>query len=177
MTFRQKNMALGAGTIIMAVAIYFFALQKTITLVQENQQMTEKAMTGSDLDKGIKNYQARLTDFKNNFGLLDSGGKPVSHEVILGQLSQFCNDYNLLLREFPSVMAHEENGYRIETNTIVVEGAFQNIVKLLYFFEREHKMGRIASVKFALQQDHKTQAYKLVGTIYVQNIKPLKDEV
>gem|GEM_PF-5366220 len=89
---------------------------------------------------------------------------------LLDQLSHTCRRYGVTLaalsRGEPSVHA----GYRVQMRVAKLRGSFRNLVQAVYSLEYEHPIGRLASVRFALEEDRRQRRQFLFAYLYLQSI-------
>lgn len=175
LTYKQRNVALGVATVFLCVVGYWAAFGKTFDLWQENRLLQSQMQLTENIDEQIMHLQKNLVQLKQYYA--PTKGKDFSHhEELLRQVSGFCQENNLLIREFPPASFFEETQYLIEANEVIVEGDFKNIVKLIYNLEQVSKTGRVVSVAFEAGPDRKTRKYRLAAHIIIQNIKPIANE-
>lgn len=174
-TYKQKNIALLVSTVLLCVVGYWAAFGKTWQLWQENKQLHAQTQLTVNIEGQIKRLENSTKQLKSYYAP-NKGLGYSHHEELLKQVSGFCQKNRLLVREFPPAKIHEEKQYLIETNEVVVEGGFKDIVKLIYDLEQVSKTGRVASVSFEAGPDRKTRQYRLAAHIIIQNIKPRANE-
>lgn len=175
-TYKQKNIALLVGVVLLCAIGYWSAFGKTWQLWQENQRLKAQTQLTQNIDGQILHLEKSTNQLKSYYSPFKGQGYS-HHEELLKQISGFCQKNKLLVREFPPAIVHGETQYLIETNEVVVEGAFKDIVKLIYDLEQVSKTGRVASVSFDAGPDRKTRQYRLAAHIIIQNIKPRADEI
>lgn len=74
------------------------------------------------------------------------------------------------LRDFPEEGITTRGGYLIETNKILAEGDFGDLLRLVNHIEYNSNIGKISSVNFYVYKDHKIQKDILLAGIYIQNL-------
>ena len=97
-------------------------------------------------------------------------------QLLLERTGDYCGSNNITLKEFPASIYTVQNDYLIETNTIVLNGAFSNMLKYTYMLEQKCKIGKVVSADFSAKFDLALKKTILTEKIYVQNIKKKKDE-
>ena len=85
-------------------------------------------------------------------------------------VSTFCQKNNLILKEFPKTSHEEQQDFTMETNVVVVEGNYKDLVRLVYELENINKAGKVISVSFNSSIDNKLKKVILSATLYLQNI-------
>ncbi len=96
--------------------------------------------------------------------------------AILEKTGHFCQQHQLTLKSFPKTHYYKDKDYLVMTNKLVVEGEFIKILKLIYLFEQKFQLGKIISVQFDKERDRKTKRMKLYGSLFIQNVKHVKNE-
>lgn len=170
LSFKQKNKYLGIGAGAFAVIVYFFAISHTIAeyrQVKELKWKVQKAKQSPGQMAVLENRLAFINSKVNDY-LIDSTR---NQESILDAVSTFCQKNNLILREFPKTGFEEQKDITIETNVIVAEGTYLNLLRLIYELEHKNKVGKVTSLSFNSFMDTKRKKQVLTATIYLQNIR------
>lgn len=174
-TYKQRNIALLAGAVLLLVVGYVAAFGKTYHLLMENRRLEAQSHIAGNVDEQILFLKKRLSQLEAFYASTNVSATS-HHEEILKQVSSFCQQNNLLVREFPPAVHYDETKYLIETNQVTVEGSFKDIVRLVYNLEQVNKAGRVATVSFEAGPDRKTRQYRLAANIVLHNIKPKGNE-
>lgn len=149
---KQKNIYLWLSSLLVLVTAYQFSIKETLHLRQANQQHQQAIARAINIDADIEKYQGQLAAFNAN--TITS----YSQDNLLELLSTFCVQQGLLIKEFPEPKTYQEADYTIVSNRIEVEGAFSDIVQLVYDLEHVHRIGSIVSLKY--QSGYNRQAKK-----------------
>ncbi len=166
-SWKQKNKLLLLGGLVLLWTVYSFAISNTIVAHSECVVLQQQLDSASGAP-------ARLVQLKKEFNELEtitnsSDTSATLHERLLGIVTNYCQDNDLVLRDFASPVCYRQQEWLVETHPILVEGAYVNLLKLVHKLEQE-KTGKIVSVDFHSKRDNKTQQLSLTATIYVQNI-------
>jgi hypothetical protein len=163
-----KNLPYTIAFVILLV-VYQFGVSNTVDLYFENKELSNrlnKALTADEeiikLDNEAHYLKKQLSEYT-----VDS---LKNKEFIFQALAEFCKEAHIQLREFPVENVSDKGDYIIETNKIVAEGQFGDLLKLLYFIEYKGKIGRVSSVSFYTVHDHKKQKDILLINIYIQTL-------
>lgn len=155
--------------VVTLIAVYQFGISKTINLYNENQELEQrlnKALTADEeilkLNNEVRYLKKQLSEYT-----IDS---VKNKEFIFHALAEFCKSTHVQLREFPVESVANKENYIIETNKIVAEGQYGDLLKLLHFIEFKGKIGRVSSVSFYTLRDHKKQKDILLMNIYIQTL-------
>jgi len=155
--------------LLTVIAVYQFAISKTIDLYFENKQLTSQLAKVLTADEEIVKLNTEVQYLKKQLSeyTVDS---IKNKEFIFHALAQFCKNTHVQLREFPVESVSNKEDYIIETNKIVAEGQYGDLLKLLHFIEFQGKIGRVSSVSFYTVRDHKKQKDILLMNIYIQTL-------
>ena len=173
LTYKKKNQYLIWGAPLFFVLVYFLALNKTMVLWQENAEMHRQLTQAEQAPVLIKNSEQKLNQFNAKLGsfLVEEND---NQEKIVQAANEFCQKNNLILREVPELVVQQENDFEVINVQIVAQGAFVNLLKLVYYFEVQNKIGRLTSVRFEKKEDFQTRKQYLAVRILLQNIKIIK---
>jgi len=131
------------------------------------EQQLSMAENAPEKIAGIKN---RIAEIETRIGSNQSMEVDFQ-DLLLEKVSGYCKLNNLVLKEFPQTHSFSQQDYLIETNTIVVEGGFIKLLKLVYSLENDFEIGKVVSVKFSTKEDFRSKQLCLSAIIYYQNIK------
>ncbi len=156
-------------TVLILIVSYQFSFKKTILLFNEYMLMLDERSNAHNLPDKLLKLQNELD---NIAGTIESSNGEVSNKrnLIINRVSNFCDSNSLIVSELTPSLIKVENTFTIETNTIVTEGSFTNLVKLLNNLEQEKSFGKVISVRFATYLNRKTKKKNLFSEIYIQNI-------
>jgi len=170
LTYKQKNKYLIIASVFFLLFTYNFVIRKTIDLYQANNTLHTKIQAGLNAPEKKNKLESNLLQFNNGLNkyLTDSLR---NREYLLNIVSDFCHKNNLVLKEFPEPIVDQEKNFEIETNIVVAEGGYVNLLKLVYELEYINVVARPASVNFEKRFDHKRKKEVLTLTMYLQNIR------
>jgi hypothetical protein len=89
----------------------------------------------------------------------------------MSEVSDLCRIYDVTLKQFPRPITAREDDFSIETNVIVIQGRFTDLLRLLYDLEVRKKLGRVSAATFKTSIDNRSRKTILSLTLYLQNIK------
>lgn len=172
-SYTKKNQYLLWGSLAFAVLVYLLAIQNTVSLWYENKELQGKLAQAEQAPVQIRILEDKLATFNSQLGIY-----LVEHndnqERIVQVVNEFCQKNHLLLREIPELVMQQEGDFEVISTQIVAQGAYRDLVKMVYFFEKQHKIARVTSVKFEKSQDPKTRKTFLAVHLLLQNIKLIK---
>lgn len=165
LTYRQKNIALLIGTILLGLVAYQFSFSKTIDAYQKSNQQKKTLAKAQSAGSQIQTYQAELAKIKKQTNFT-----AYNEENLFRAISQFAIENNLKVLAFPKAERISNGEYEVITNYIEVSGSYKSIVELSYIIEHKRKLGRIASIEYKTEKNVQTKETILKGMLYLQNI-------
>lgn len=166
-SWKQKNKLLLGGSIVLLWAVYSFAISNTLQTRKECNHLQLQLDSASDAPVRFAKLTTEFQKLETITNTSDTSN--TLHERLLDIVTKYCQQNNLVLRDFASPVCYKQQEWLVETHPVIVEGAYVNLLKLVHKLEQE-KTGKIVSVDFQSKRDNKTQALSLTATIYVQNI-------
>jgi len=168
-TYKTKFKLLILVLALLLLIVYRLAIIKTIEKYQDCTNLKEKLNLVSLAPREIKELQNRINSINEFFGR-NSDSTLNTRAVLIDKTSFFAKQKNIKIKSINEPDFHTENDILIETNQIILEGSFFNLLRYIAFIEKENKNGNIASVKFYTEKNIKTKKEKLLLMIYIKNI-------
>jgi hypothetical protein len=150
--------------------VYNFIISKTVDIYSTNRTLQNKVSSALNAPERKKILETKLEKFNNSLNKYFTDSLK-NREYILSIVSEFCDKNNVLLKEFPEPVISQEKDFEIETNVVIAEGGFLNLLKLVYELEQNNNVARPASVNFEKKFDYKRKKDILILTMYLQNIR------
>lgn len=175
LTYRTKNKLLFVVAVIIAFLSYKFAIKNTITQFSEYTSAKKEIDFAKDIPTRTLQIKMKIQAIDKALNKGQENGMNVQ-ENLLGVITSFCRDNNIVLREFPITKQNASNEFLIETNIFKIEGPFVKLLRLLYILEQKRRFGKISSVLFKSKIDFKTKSTELTATVYLQHISKLSDK-
>ncbi len=166
-SWKQKNKLLLIGGLVLLWTVYSFALSNTIVAHEQCVILQQQLDSASDAPARLAHLEKEFKDLETITNSSDTSA--TLHEQLLGIVTNYCEENDLVLRDFASPVRYRQQEWLVETHPIHVEGAYVNLLKLVHKLEQA-KTGKIVSVDFHSKRDNKTQQLSLIAIIYVQNI-------
>ena len=171
LTYKQKNIALVAASVIFFLLVYSFAYSKTIDLFRSNKLKKDKIERGQFAAQNIYSLEKKYAAMNNMLKAYSNQG---GSSQVLAVGAELCKKYSVILKEFPASVKTVEENFETETNVLNAEGNYKNLLSFLYDMETNGNTGRVCSASFKSYIDNKRKTKILGLTIFVQNIKPLE---
>ncbi len=175
LTYKKKVMYLFAGFVILLILSYSLSIRRTVKLGEICTNLEEQKESLQNAPSKIQKIGNEL----NNINAMIGKDMHVDMDVqsaILEKTGHYCQHQRLTLKSFPKTHYYKDKDYLVMTNKLVVEGEFIKILKLIYKFEQKFQLGKIISVQFEKERDRKTKRMKLYGSLFIQNVKHIKNE-
>ncbi len=168
LSYKHKYYLLLAALALLLVIIYTFAIKKTITVIAEHNDLSKKIELAANAPQQIAAIESQLRQMEQ----LVVNENPLDFEqMLLEQVSGFCQKNGLTLIEFPKTTVSGYRDYQIYTNRIVLEGGFKKMVGFIYEAEQKSRIGKVVSVQFKRTKDMRSKRLYLYAYIYFQNIQ------
>jgi hypothetical protein len=171
MTYKQKNGLLLVGFIILLWIAYQLSFSNAIaqkkqyiTLKNELSMVENSSLKLKQLQKQLQYYDSILevknirtsTSFQNN---------------VLNIINSIADTTNLSVLDFKTPHFYVQDNFEIQTYPIILNGGFNQSLKLIYQLEQISNVGNIVSASFEKKKNYGKNVYFLETTILLQHIK------
>lgn len=168
-TYKTQFFILLGILVVSLITVWKIALSPTFNLASEyrrNKTDYEKiaqapmriALVKKQLDKlnsQIFSANQQNTDFR---------------EGLLMLISDVAKRYGAQISSVEPEHVIKSAGYLIETEQLILEGKFNNLLQLLHFMENESGIGKLMSATFYTEESRKTKKKRLYLKMIFQNI-------
>lgn len=176
LSYKTKNNYLLAGGLLFLLLSYWLAFNKTVDLYFTNRNLKTKLIIAQEAPEKRRMMDVKSNALKEKLSSYFTDSLK-TQDRLLEVVSNFCQKNNLLLKEFPYEKYHEEKEFVIGTTELKVEGAFVNLLKLVYLLEQKEAVGRVSSSSFDTVFDNKRKKKVLVLTLYLQTLRIKSDKL
>jgi hypothetical protein len=163
-----------AAAVMFLFMVYSLGIKKTVAQYKECKGLEDKVRLATSAPADLVEVERKYSAMQKLMESYNAGTN--IQQALLGVASKYCNENNVVLKDFPKPIISSEKDLTIETNQFVVEGDFTKLLRLLYNLEQRNKLGRIASANFFLRKDYSSKTNNLMASIYIQNIKKAENE-
>jgi hypothetical protein len=171
-TYKQKLTALLIGGLIFAFIAYFASIKKSILLFKQNKELFKKIELVETAPQNIKVLETELNKLDALIGKdNDTTAGENTRQLLLEKTANYCQENMVVFKEFSQPFIVIRDKYLIETNTLILNGSFCNLLKFVYLLEKSYQSEKVTSVRFNSYKDFITKETILTATIYVQKIK------
>ena len=169
LSYRQRNRLLLLGSAGLLLFIGLGYLRPTWALWQATGQQQQAL---SELRTAPARLQALTAQATADEQRLRSYRLDTTRQegYMLNQLSQTCARHGVTLAGWSRGGATTQAGYRLQLQLAKLRGPYQALVETAYELEYEHPLGRLASVRFALEEDRRQRRSFLHAYLYLQSI-------
>lgn len=175
LSYKKKNLLLLAATLVFIFTGYELSIKKTWTTYEDCKVSENQLQQAFNAPQKIERLEKKLISIDNIIGISRKDSNSLQ-ESLLGIVSAYCQQNNITLKEFPKAISTREKDLLVETNVFVVQGGFAKLLKLVFQLEQKYKIGKLASVDFHSKKNMETKNTTLTETIYLRNIKKVRNE-
>ena len=172
--YKQRVYLLLGLLFVFLIISYKMAFKNTIDLGRQCKVFKEKL-------ENIQSAPLKIQGLKEEIALLDNiigntNDTMQVQDLLLESITIYCENNTITLKDFPKTHTIIDEDYVVETSKLVIEGSFVNILKLVYMFETNFNIGKVASVSFELKNERSRRKPRLESTIFIQNIRLINHE-
>lgn len=168
LTYRRKNRLLAAGALLLLFVVYSFSISKTAALRSTCNKLEKRIDSAANIPAETEMLERKLQRLEKNFSS-DSLHENL-HEDLLAIVSAYCDQRQLVLRDFPEKLTTESREWHIETHQFTVAGNYTELLRLVNLLE-SRQTGKVVSADYQSKRDPKTKTLSLTVTVYVQQLK------
>jgi hypothetical protein len=158
------------GVLLLLLLSWHFGFQRTIQLYSRYLILHDKADQQVQYSAGQDRLTGRLNDLRQHLGGADVPENEIRQDI-LNRLTILGNKYRFYIVGIPAVYAYNREGYRVMINTFILEGSFDQLLKVLYELEMQSFSERIISVKWSVKKSYQSKATKLYMTLFFQHFQ------
>ena len=168
-TYKQRLYLLIAGLFIFLYISHKVAFKETFKLRRDCKQIEERIAQVSTAPQQIVELEKKINRIDRSIRT-DSVQEFNFHEILLEKISDYCVMHKIDIIEYPPLHIFSWNELTLETNAIVIQGKFIDLLKLIYYVEQEASIGRLSSVEFYTYYERSKKRTYLRMKLYIQHI-------
>lgn len=164
-TYKQKIIGLVLVSVILFMAARKRSYKIAINTYKQVKEVEEKL-------KYIKNSNTSIQELKNEISYYDLmiGAEYKSPEDIQQGILGFSNSFkDIQVIGIEEIHKAPSNDFNIITNRLIVEGYYNELLHLIYAFEKEFSDASIINVKFTKHKEYNRKSNKIKTVITFQN--------
>lgn len=175
LTYKKKFIYLLIGGAVLLCLVYTFSINETFKLRSSYINLKERYDGVFNASSSILFYEKELTKIDSLIGSKNEKGN-FTQEELLRKVTEFGRDNNLTIISFPAPHQNIDNGYKVFTYEASISGTYNDLLHLLFELETGNYPGAIKSTNFELIKSPGQSRTMLVMTLFIQEIKDIKDE-
>ncbi|GAB3879793.1 hypothetical protein GCM10028824_43870 [Hymenobacter segetis] len=169
LTYRQRTaLVLGAGLLFFVIVCAGY-LQPTFALWRSNVAQAQALV---ELQRAPEQLQQLTAQARADAWLMRGYRIDTTRQegYLLNQLSQTARQYGVTLAALSRGATLNHAGYQVQTRIAKLRGPFRGLVQAVHSLEYERPVGRLASVRFVVEEDRKQRRDFLFAYLYLQSI-------
>lgn len=170
--YKKKNQLLLVVSLIFMVICYYLAIENTLNLRAQCSEIKEELSIAAKAPIKIAELEQQLKSIEGVIGNQAREGIDPQQQL-LQFVSHYCEEQQIILRDFPQPNSVEEDDYAIETNIFAVRGDFLKLLKMTYALEQDMRIGKVVAVTYRAKKNLRAKRLELIATIYLQNVRKL----
>jgi len=166
LTYKQKFLAIIAISVLLGFTAYKRSFKLTLDAFSEYYELNEKLEEISSSSTTIQEVDTEIRFLDNLLG--EESMEPV---LVQQEILDFVTHKSNSVIVFDLAEVHEasDNKFLIYTNQLTIEGSFEELLKMVYEFEKEFPYSRVVNTSFFKKKDFKTRRIKLYAKLIFQN--------
>lgn len=166
LSYKQKFWALIGILLMLSIAAYKRSFSLTLNSYKEYKDLTEKLIY-------VRQNSSIVDDLDAEIRYLDQliGSDRIEPELVQLEILNFVTTSSKKVNVVSVEEIHEaaDNDFLIYTNQLIIEGSMQELLDVVYAFEKEFTHSRVINVSFFKKKDFSTKKIKLYAKIIFQN--------
>ncbi len=168
LTHKQRLIVLLAGTLLLILIAYVFALRKTINRYSEYTALKQQ-------NRKQQNYYAQVGELRLQLEKINRiiGNSNYAEIPLLNKMAHYAEGKKIVFKSLPAPRVTEDNGYRIYHQQLSLTGHFKDLLSFVYALENDKSIGMVRSVEFTKEKDRSSRKEVLIANVLLQNIQPV----
>ncbi len=171
---KHKSIVLFIGMLFAIISTYNLAFEKTLDLKSQCSKITGKLNHLENAPRHINEITAQIENIDHRVGknkqFVDA------EELLLEKAGRLCQQEDVIFKEFPGNHTVTNKEYQLVSYSLILQGEFISLLKILYELEQDFPYGKIAAVHFFTEKDVRTGKKELNMKMIIQSIKLKEDE-
>lgn len=157
------------GVIMMCLASYFLAFNKTFELYTRYNEVNEQKTNASKSHQvNVNQYEVRLVNKIIDRYSVDT---LVIKEKLLDEFSRLCSKFSCKITSIGETEQFDEYGLSVINNEIELEGSYFQLLMIMNEIENHNLVGKINSSEIYVVNDFVNKVTKLRMKLFIQNIE------
>lgn len=167
MTYKKKNSIAILSFLVALIVCYFLAISTTLDHRKEYIKLANEEATIANLHKELfyikskqKYFDSILSTYEiNNFSM---------HNSLLETINNIAKKKNLKIYKFNEPHIYEQDKIVVKTYCFSLEGAYNDLIKMIHFLEQNANYGEIIHLNFEKKKNFKSGKFYLRLNVMLQ---------
>ena len=148
---------------------YNLAFKKTLSELRNLNENSRQLSLLKDAPIQLQRLDKKLQEIEGIFSSSIESGDNLE-VILLERATLLVKNSNLRVIELPKNSSYSQNGFKIKTQQIVIQGPFNELLKFLHSIEQDPGIGKICSIVFYARNEIKESNNSPKMRIYFQTI-------
>lgn len=171
LTYKQKCIAIVVVFVVLLMAAYKKTIRQAFAAKNQLNHVEQQLLN-------VDHSYNTLYSLKREVAVLDNiiGGGNLNPELVQQSILDFITNKTVAANivKIEDVHVFSDKDFKVYSNQIEIEGAFNTLVELLYAIEKEFKASRITSSSIYSKKNYRTNRTKLYLKLVLQNYEKNK---
>ncbi|MFV0573284.1 MAG: hypothetical protein ACK5M1_12780 [Xanthomarina gelatinilytica] len=168
MTNKTKNVWLVIGFIIALLLCFRFAISNTLEQKEAYTKLKKQELLFKNTPKQMSLLKQKQIYFDSILTKYQLDGSSIQNNL-LKTLNTFSETSNIRVISFLEPHIISKNDLTIKTYEFVLEGTYNDILKLIHKLEQQTKYGEIISLHFEKKKNFRTGKYYLQTKVLLKS--------
>lgn len=170
MQIDKRNKLLFGGIVVLLIASYQFAINKTVLLRSESQRLNLEVEKFKDIPNKLALLNQKNVYYDSILGKMDLVDTSIQNNL-LRTINQEATKTNTKVMEFKQPHLYQVGENSLLTYSFTLNGDYKNILKVVHTIEQKGNFGEIVHVDFQKKKNYRSNKYSLGATVFVQQVK------
>lgn len=169
LTYKNRFWILCIAAFIALLISYNLAIKVTFETRKELKENEANYEQASKSPAQIQQTREQLEKLNARFYTAGEENSDF-RDVLLDEVSRLADRYKVKVSSYPVEHLYATSSFLIETNEVVLQGNYKNLLKLLHHVENTEPLGKISAVEFYTEYDRKLKKDYLYLKMTFQNV-------
>jgi hypothetical protein len=165
---KQKNIVLIVGFIAVLYICYLLAISKTLEQKGLYNTLSKEVLLSKNAPKQLSMLKQKEVYYDSLLMKYQLDGSSIQNNL-LKVINSYADANNLKVVSFLEPHVISQNDLTIETYDFIVEGHYNDIIKLIYQLEQQTKFGEIINFHFEKKKNFRTGKYYLQAKVLLMS--------
>lgn len=169
MSQRNKNILLVLGFLAVLYLCYTVSIKKTLALKTEINSLNDSISRYETLSNQAQNLKAKEVYIDSVLASNNFNNVSIQNNI-LNVLNAQAEEKGFLISEFNEPHTFSENGISINSYPFRLTGDFNDLLDVIYFFEQNTRLGKVAHVNFEKKKDYRKRKDYLECFVVIESL-------